>query len=165
MAGRRQLLAHLVGVDEVPVVREPERAGLKRDRERLRAALVEAAGGRVADVTDAGAARQRFEVPLLERVADEAPLDVAVLLEPVVRDDPRGLLPAVLERVQRVVQRARGLPVFERDADDAALLSRFVAAVVPTGVHVRVGKTAVDKNPRVRGVYLSFSTINMRDYV
>nr|WP_179233308.1 hypothetical protein [Halorubrum ezzemoulense] len=105
-------------------------------------------------MADARAARQRREGPLLEGVADEAALDVAVLLEPVVRDDAGRLLAAVLERVQRVVQRSRGLPVLERDADDAALLSRFVAAVVPTGVHVREGEAGGDKNPRVRGVSL-----------
>jgi len=97
-------------------------------------------------VTDTGAARQRRQIALVERVADEPALDVAVLLEPVVRDDPRGLLSAVLKRARAYSGRAaRGLAVSERDADDAALLSRLVSGVVPTGLHIHGGGTGVGK--------------------
>jgi hypothetical protein len=73
-------------------------------------------------VADTVRAVQRFEVRGLEGVADEAHLDVAVLLEAVVCDDTRGLLSAVLEGVEGVVERAGGVTVLEGDADNAALL-------------------------------------------
>jgi len=119
-----QLVADLLGVDEVAVVAQAQGTAPKRDGERLRAGLVHAPRGGVANVADARAPAQGLDVPLVEGVADESHLDVVVLLEPVVGDDARRLLSAVLERVQRVVEGARGVPLGERDPDDAALLGR-----------------------------------------
>jgi hypothetical protein len=130
-----ELAAELVGVDEVAVVAEPERPALERDGERLGARLVEPARGRTADVADTRRAVERLEVPLREGVADQSPLDVTVLLEPVVGDDARRLLAAVLERVQRVVQRQRRVTLGEGDADDAALLRRTARVERSPGVH------------------------------
>jgi DNA-binding phage protein len=81
-------------------------------------------------VADPDRAVERLDVVLVERVADQPHLDVAVLLEAVVGDDACRLLAAVLERVQGVVQRSRGVAVSQRDADDAALFGHLVRGTV-----------------------------------
>ena len=136
-----QLLADLAGVDEVPVVTQRERARAEGDGKRLCAGLVDAAGRRVADVAHASRALEAVEVVLLERLADQPHLDVVVLLEPVVGDDPRRLLAAVLERVQAVVTGVGGPAVLERDTDDATLL--------PHPVGRPFGRTLVHTRPSV----------------
>ncbi len=129
-----ELLAELVGVREVSVVADGERALGVVDGERLRVLDVRAAGGRVADVTDGDAARQLREVLLAERVLDEAHRAVEVELLAVARDDARRLLAAVLERVQAEVREVRRLGVAV-DAEDAALVAEMVVRLVSLREH------------------------------
>jgi hypothetical protein len=76
-------------------------------------------------VTDPVCALEGVDILGVEHVADEAGLDVVVLLEPVVGDDSSGLLAAVLESIQRVIEGAGGVTVRYGDADDAALLVHY----------------------------------------
>ena len=67
-----ELGAELVGVREVAVVADRERAARVVDRERLGVADVRAAGRRVADVADGDATGQLLELRRAERVLHEA---------------------------------------------------------------------------------------------
>ena len=75
-------------------------------------------------MADPGRAVQGVEIALVEGVANEAHVDVAVLLEAIVGDDAGGLLAAVLERVQRVIERSCDGAIFQCDPDDPAFFSR-----------------------------------------
>jgi len=105
-----EFVADLVGVGEVAVVRKAERTALERDRERLCTGGVDRAGSRIPNVPDSCRSVERIEIVLAERVAHEPHLDMAVLLKAVVGNDSCGLLPTMLECVERVVQRSRRVP-------------------------------------------------------
>ena len=94
----------LVGVDEVAVVREAD-AVRRVDVERLRFREARAAGRRVAHVAEADVARELQHVALQEDVADEAVALANAQPAAVVRHDAGGVLAAVLEHRQRVVER------------------------------------------------------------
>jgi hypothetical protein len=93
----------LCGVREVPIVAEHD-AVRRIHVERLRLGDVIAAGGRVAHVTDADVAAQLEHVLLTEDIAHEA-LPLAHADETVDGGhDPCGVLPAMLQHRQRVVE-------------------------------------------------------------
>src|SRR5690606_7069245 len=82
---------------------------------------------RVADVADRHVADEPAQARLAEDLGDEAEVaqrrDVAALAG----RDARGLLPAVLERVEREVGEPRDVRFRRVDAEDAALFARAVA--------------------------------------
>ena len=95
---------------------------------RLRVRPGVGAGRRVADVADRELAAERGDVVLVEDLADEA--EVAAgddRAADVGRGDARGLLPAVLERVQREKGQPGHLVIGRVDPEDAALVARTVA--------------------------------------
>ena len=126
--GRAQLGVQLDGVDEVAVVGERDLA-LVGAPDRLRVLPRVRAGGRVADVPDRHVAAQRAQLLLVEDLVDEALVahrhDVAALG----RGDARGLLAAVLERVEGEVRQAGDIGAGGMDAEHSALVARAVTEV------------------------------------
>ena len=120
-----ELGPELVGVGEVAVVADGERAARVVDRDRLRVLDVRAAGRRVADVADRDAPRQLGQLLLGEGVLHEPHRPVRVELLAVARDDAGRLLPAVLQRVQAEVGHVGRFGMVE-DAEDAALVVKVV---------------------------------------
>jgi hypothetical protein len=109
--------AQLVGVDQVAVVGDGDRAARVVEQERLGVAQLGAAGGRVAGVADGRAPGQAGQGLLVEDVGDQAHADVAAQAL-VAGDQPGGLLAAVLQGVQAQVGQVGGL-VVTMDAEDA----------------------------------------------
>ena len=113
-----QDLGELGGVGEVAVVPEADAVG-RIDVEGLRLGGAVAAGGRVAHVADADVALQLEHVVLLEHVAHQAAALAHVELALGRGRDAGGILAAVLQHGERVVE-----PLIDRagadDADDAA---------------------------------------------
>ena len=117
---RAQLVAQLVGVDQVAVVPERDGARVAVVEQRLRVRPRVRAGGRVARVADRELAVQAGQVLLVEHLRDEA--EVAQRREAAVLGDgdPGRLLAAVLERVQAEVGEPRDVAAGGVDAEDAA---------------------------------------------
>ncbi len=134
-AARLEALAQLGVVGEVAVVGDGDRAARVVDGEGLHVLEVRAARRGVAHVADGGRAGQRREILGAEDGLDEP--HGAVGEEPlaVAGDDARGLLPAVLERVQPEVGEVRrlGVPVNPEDAAHARLHSTKPRAARPSG--------------------------------
>jgi hypothetical protein len=114
-----ELVPELVGVGQVAVVADGQRAARVVDGEGLGVLDVGAPGGRVADVADGDAPGELGELVLREGVLHEAHRAVRVERLAVGRDDAARLLPAVLERVQTEVGHVGRLGMTE-DAEDAA---------------------------------------------
>ena len=119
-------VAQLLGVGEVAVVADGERAARVVDGEGLGVLDVRAAGGGVAHVADGDAPGSARQLVLREGVLHEAHRAVGVELLAVGGDDAGRLLPAVLERVQPEVGEVGRLGVAE-DAEDAAHARASVA--------------------------------------
>ena len=117
---RAELLAQRRLVDEVAVVPERDRARASVLHERLRVRPLRRAGGRVARMADRDFAAQAMELLLVEHLRHEA--EVAHRRQaPLLGDgDPRGLLPAVLQREQPEVREPRDVAVGGVNAEDAA---------------------------------------------
>ena len=115
------LLAELPGVDQVAVVRERD-AVRRVDVEGLRLRRRLAPRRRVADVADADPAPERLHVVGLEDVAHQ-PVGLALVDREVAGEDARGVLPAVLQRGEGVVQILVYLTPTD-DPDNAAHRSR-----------------------------------------
>ena len=124
-AGLLELGAELVGVREVAVVADRERAPRVVDREGLGVAQVRAASGRVTDVADGEAAGKLRELLLAEGVLHEAHRAVRRELLAVARDDTGRFLSAVLQRVEPEVRDVGRLGVAV-DAEDAAFVVELV---------------------------------------
>ena len=131
--------ADLVGVHEVAVVRDGERALVRVVDDGLRVLEERLARRRVPHVADRRGAGQAGEPCLVEDVGDVAHLllDGHALAGP--RDDARGLLPPVLHRIEAEVRQVRGVRVAE-DAEDPALVPELVLrffreAPATTGVY------------------------------
>ena len=124
-ARRLELAAQDVGVHQVAVVADRDRAAVALDEVGLRVRGHGVARGRVADVADRAVPGQRLEAARREHVVHEA----HALLEPeplaVAAGDARRLLPAVLQGVEPHVGEVRGLGVAE-DAEEAALVVEVV---------------------------------------
>ena len=120
-----QLLAQLLGVDEVAVVRDRQAAAAVLDDERLRVLQQRLARGRVAVVADRRRAFELADDVLVEDVGHQP--QAAVRNEEVVlrRDDAGGFLAAMLQREQTEIGEVGGLRMPE-DADDAALLVKAI---------------------------------------
>ena len=114
------LLAQRLRVDEVAVVAERDRAHPAVVQERLRVLPGVAARRRVARVPDRELAVEAGEAALVEHLRHEA--EVAHRGQaPAFRDgDSRGLLAAVLERVEAEVAEARDVTAGRADSEDAA---------------------------------------------
>src|SRR5689334_8886971 len=98
-------------------------------------------GRRVPDVADRALAGELRQLVRAEGVLDEPHRAMREELLAVARDDPRGLLPAMLERVQSEVGDVRGLGVAV-DREDAALV---VEVVVLRGCAGRGGPWIEDR--------------------
>ena len=114
-----------VGVGEVAVVHDREVAfGVAHD-DGLRVGPLSAARCGVADVAERRVAGKRRDPPGVEDVGHEADFLVQPRAPSVGRADPRRLLAAVLQRVQREKGELRSV-VDAADSHDAALLARTV---------------------------------------
>ena len=98
---RRERLAQLVGVRQVSVVRESEVAQIRTLEQRLRVDHDRRAGRRIARVADRDVAAELAEDIFVEDGAEQAHLLVRADRSAVGCGDARGLLSAVLERIQR----------------------------------------------------------------
>ncbi len=94
----------LIRVDEIAVVGKTNAEG-RVHVERLSFREAGAARRRIAHVTEAYVAGELQHVPLEEHVADQAVALADAQAAAVVRHDAGGVLPAVLEHRQRVVER------------------------------------------------------------
>ena len=121
-----QLVVELDRVGQVAVVRERDLAAVVAP-DRLRVLPRAAAGGRVADVADRHVAVERPQLLLVEDLGDEPGVaqrgDVAALAG----GDPRRLLAAVLERVEREVGEPGDVVPGGVDPEHPALVARAVA--------------------------------------
>ena len=118
----KHLLAERPGIDQVAVVRERD-AVRRVDVEGLRLVRRRAAGGRVTDVPDAHTPSQRLHVVGLEDIAHE-PVGLALVDLAIAGEDARRILPAVLQRGQRVVEILVDVGPAD-DSDDTAHGSRI----------------------------------------
>ena len=133
----------IVGVHEVAVVADGDRAAVALDEVRLRVRGHGVARGRVAHVADGPVPGKRVEPRLREHVVHQP----HALLEPdrlpVARRDARRLLAAVLQGVEPHVGEVRGLGVAE-DAEEAALVVEVV---------VLEGQAAQGRPPGLRSAH------------
>jgi hypothetical protein len=112
------VLLQLLGVGEVAVVRQHDAVG-GVDIERLRLGGTRQTGGRVADMADPHIAAQVHHMLVAEDVSRQARLLAHEQTVAVAGDDTCGVLPAMLQDQQGVVERlVDGL--LGDDADDAA---------------------------------------------
>ena len=123
-----ELGAHCLGVGQVAVVADRERALGVVDGEGLRVAQGRAAGGGVAHVADGDAARELADLLGAEDVLHQAHGAVGEEALAVAGDDAGRLLPAVLQGVEAEVGDVGGLAVAV-DAEDAALVVEVVVVV------------------------------------
>ena len=121
-----EVVAQELGVDDVAVVAQRERAVGAVDADGLGVLLAAGAGGGVAGVADGDVAGEVAEVVLLEDLRDEAHAAVHVDAEAVGGGDAGALLAAVLEGVEAVEGDAGDVFVRRVDAEDAALLSQCI---------------------------------------
>src|SRR4030095_5474168 len=84
---------------------------------------------RVAHVPDSHLALQRPQLLLVEHLRDEAEVAHGHDLAGLRRRDPRGLLAAMLERVEREVGKPRHVALRRMYAEDTALVARPVPEI------------------------------------
>ena len=129
-----QLAAQRNAVGQVAVVADREAAAFKLGEQRLHVAKDGFAGGRIAHMADRDGAGQPVDhLAAGEVVADQAHAALGVEALAVERDDPGGLLAAVLQRVQSERGDRRGVGMAE-DAEHAAFLAQ------PVGVRIEHGR-------------------------
>ena len=91
-------------------------------------------------MADRELAGERAQVVLAEGLADEAQLaprdDVPAAVR---RRDPRGLLPAVLQRVEPVEGEPRGIVAGRVEPEDPAFLARVIGVVALAGTGSSTG--------------------------
>jgi hypothetical protein len=112
------LAAQRLGVDQVAVVRERD-AERRVHVQRLRLGGTFGTGGRITAMTDADAAAQRQHAVAIEHVAHEAAALVQAQAVAVDGGDAGGVLAAVLQDGERVVERRSDFRLAD-DADDSA---------------------------------------------
>ena len=115
----------IVGVHQVAVVADGDRAAVALDQVRLRVRGHGVARGRVAHVADRPVPGERVEPLRREHVVHQAHALLEADPRPVARRDARRLLAAVLQGVEPHVGEVRGLGVAE-DAEEAALVVEVV---------------------------------------
>ena len=117
-------------VGQIAVVGDRNRAMTAIDRQRLRVLDVTSAGGRVADVSDGAASRQLVDLIGRKDVLNEAHPAVHEELLAVARNDARGFLPSVLQRVQAEIGQIRGF-IGPKHAKHAALIMKMIVVRPP----------------------------------
>ena len=124
-----ELEPKLVGIHQVSVVADRERPLVRLVDDRLSVLETRLARRRVAHVSDRRVPREPRESRLVEDVRDVAHLllDGHALAGP--RHDARGLLTAVLHRVEAEIRQVAGVRVAE-DPEDAALVPELVRSLV-----------------------------------
>ena len=129
-AGGDELAPERQAVGQIAVVPNGKAAGSELGEERLDIAQNGLAGGRVADMTDGGAALQPGDdLGLGEAVADQAEAPLGMETPAVEGDDAGRLLAAMLERVQAERRQGCGI-VMAEDAEDAAFLAQLVTVEI-----------------------------------
>ena len=124
-----QLGVQLDGVDQVAVVGERDLAPVGAP-DRLRVLPRVGAGGRVADVADRHVALAARAACCSSKTWLTRPWSRMAMMWPSLgRGDPRGLLAAVLERVEREVGEPGDVVSGRVDAEHTALVARAVAMV------------------------------------
>jgi hypothetical protein len=121
------------GVDQVAVVGERQLAVVGAV-DRLRVLPGAGAGGGVAHVADRHVALEGAQALLAEDLVDQPQLALGHDVAALHAGDPRGLLAAVLKRVEREVRESRDVVVGREDAEDAALVARSLTRI-ELGVH------------------------------
>ena len=122
---RLELRAQLLGVHQVPVVGDPERALRPLDDEGLAVLEHGRPAGRIAVVADRQPSLQPRQDVLIEDLGDVPHPPVADERLAVGGHDAGRLLATVLERIERQVRQRRGLGVTV-DAHDPALFVELV---------------------------------------
>ena len=117
----KHFVAEFPGVDQVSVVRERDSVW-RIDVEGLRFRRRLAPGRGIANVPDADTAPERLHVARLEDVAHQ-PVGLALVDLQIAGEDARGVLPAMLQRGEGVVQVLVDVRPTD-DSDDAAHCSR-----------------------------------------
>ena len=122
-----QFFAEVSGVDEISVVPDGDLPPHAIDHERLCIRDVGTARRGVSDVADSASAGHFLEVHIFERLRDETHGNVALELRPsgVRGDNPRALLPAMLESEETVVGHQRGIRVSVNGKDAAFVFWLF----------------------------------------
>ena len=129
-----QLALELLGIGEIAVVAEHD-AERRVDVQRLRLGrVIRRAGGGIAAMRDADVAEQRAHVARAEHVAHQAAALVHVEFAAFGGDDPGGVLPAVLQHQQPVVQQLVDGRLGD-DADDSTHTPRALRVTRPTRSH------------------------------
>ena len=113
-------LPELVGVDQVAVVAERDRAVVGRAEGRLGVLPGAGAGGGVARVADGEVTLERLERGVVEDLRDQAHVLVDQDLAAVADRDAGGLLAAVLQRVEAEVDELGDFLARRPDAEHAA---------------------------------------------
>ena len=139
------ICCEVVGVDQVAVVAERDRAVGGRAECRLRVLPGAGAGGRVARVPDREVALERVEGGLVEDLRDQPHVLVDQDLPAVADRDACGLLPPVLKRVEAEVGQLGDVLARRPDAEDAA---GVLGAPLP-GVEVVVETTVAPASARL----------------
>ena len=98
---RFQILPQFRGVRDIAVVRDRDPAFVAMHRERLRVALHRIAGGRITRVPDRQRAGQCLRARVRENIRHMPHRFLGVDQLAVAGRDPRALLPAMLQCVQR----------------------------------------------------------------
>ncbi len=128
-----ELVAQPGGVDEVPVVRDHHGAdGRVLDGDGLRVEEPRTAGGAVPRVPDRDVALETIDDLLVEHLRDEPHLLADANLAAVTDRDARGLLSAMLQRVQAEVRQIGNVFARVEHPENATFL---VKVVVVEGVH------------------------------
>ena len=136
-AAAHQFAAHRERVGEIAVVGDRQAAVLEIGENRLDVAQHGHALGRIADMADRVLAQEALDHPFVaENVADLAETAMGVKNRPVVTNDPRRLLPAMLQRVEPEggVGGGVGMAV---DAEYAAFFAQLVVVPRVGGHRVR----------------------------
>ena len=132
----------LVGVDQVAVVAERDRAVRGGAERRLRVLPGAGAGGRVARVADREVALERVERGLVEDLRDQPHVLVDQDLAAVADRDAGRLLAAVLQRVETEVGQLGDVLAGRPDAEDAARVARALFLGVEVVVEATVAPTS-----------------------
>ena len=120
-----ELVAQLVGVDQIAVVADGDLTVRAIDQNRLRVGEPAFAGGRIADVSDGDVTWQLRRASARRRRPRRSPSPRHADLAAVGGGDARALLTAMLQRVQAEVGHVGGFGMTE-DAEDAALVFELV---------------------------------------
>ena len=146
-----ELVTKRQAVGQIAIVGDRNRTMAAVDCERLRVLDVTTARGRVPDVTDGAAAGQLVDLIGGEDVLNQAHSAVDEKLLAVARNDARGFLPSVLQRVQAEIGQIRSL-IGPKHTEHAALIMKMIVVHPPHGAFIAPAPPSVHESrmPSVR---------------